>query len=112
MKINCAALPKDLIESELFGHVKGAFTGATTDKSGLLEEAHKGSVLLDEITEMPMDLQAKLLRVLEDRQVRRLGGSRTVPVDFRLHLLDQPRSRDGGARGSSCARTSTSASTR
>ena len=84
VKINCAALPKDLIESELFGHEKGAFTGATTDKSGLLEEAHKGSVLLDEITEMPMDLQAKLLRVLEDRQVRRLGGSRTVPVDFRL----------------------------
>jgi DNA-binding NtrC family response regulator len=84
VKINCAALPKDLIESELFGHVKGAFTGATTDKPGLLEEAHKGTVLLDEITEMPMDLQAKLLRVLEDRQVRRLGGSRTVPVDFRL----------------------------
>jgi DNA-binding NtrC family response regulator len=84
VKINCAALPKDLIESELFGHVKGAFTGATTDKAGLLEEAHKGTVLLDEITEMPMDLQAKLLRVLEDRQVRRLGGSRTVPVDFRL----------------------------
>jgi DNA-binding NtrC family response regulator len=84
VKINCAALPKDLIESELFGHVEGAFTGATTDKPGLLEEAHKGSVLLDEITEMPMDLQAKLLRVLEDRQVRRLGGSRTVPVDFRL----------------------------
>ena len=84
VKINCAALPKDLIESELFGHVKGAFTGASTDKAGLLEEAHKGSVLLDEITEMPMDLQAKLLRVLEDRQVRRLGGSRTVPVDFRL----------------------------
>jgi DNA-binding NtrC family response regulator len=84
VKINCAALPKDLIESELFGHVKGAFTGASTDKAGLLEEAHRGSVLLDEITEMPMDLQAKLLRVLEDRQVRRLGGARTVPVDFRL----------------------------
>jgi DNA-binding NtrC family response regulator len=84
VKINCAALPKDLIESELFGHVKGAFTGASTDKPGLLEEAHRGSVLLDEITEMPMDLQAKLLRVLEDRQVRRLGGGRTVPVDFRL----------------------------
>jgi DNA-binding NtrC family response regulator len=84
VKINCAALPKDLIESELFGHVKGAFTGASTDKPGLLEEAHRGSVLLDEITEMPMDLQAKLLRVLEDRQVRRLGGARSVPVDFRL----------------------------
>ena len=84
VKINCAALPKDLIESELFGHVKGAFTGATTDKPGLLEEAHRGSLLLDEITEMPLDLQAKLLRVLEDRTVRRLGGPRTVPVDFRL----------------------------
>ena len=84
VKINCAALPKDLIESELFGHVKGAFTGATTDKPGLLEEAHKGSLLLDEITEMPLELQAKLLRVLEDRTVRRLGGAKTVPVDFRL----------------------------
>jgi DNA-binding NtrC family response regulator len=84
VKINCAALPKDLIESELFGHVRGAFTGATTDRPGLLEEAHRGSVLLDEITEMPMDLQAKLLRVLEDRQVRRLGGARSTPVDFRL----------------------------
>ena len=84
VKINCAALPKDLIESELFGHAKGAFTGATSERAGLLEEAHKGSVLLDEITEMPADLQAKLLRVLEDRSVRRLGGGRAVPVDFRL----------------------------
>ncbi len=84
VKINCAALPKDLIESELFGHAKGAFTGATTDKVGLLEESHRGSILLDEITEMPLDLQAKLLRVLEERLVRRIGGSRTIPVDFRL----------------------------
>jgi transcriptional regulator with PAS, ATPase and Fis domain len=84
VKINCAALPKDLIESELFGHVRGAFTGATIDKQGLLEEAHGGSLLLDEITEMPVDLQAKLLRVLEDRGVRRLGGMRAVSVDFRL----------------------------
>jgi two-component system response regulator AtoC len=84
IKINCAALPKDLIESELFGHNRGAFTGATTDKVGLLEEAHQGSLLLDEITEMPIDLQAKLLRVLEERVVRRLGGAKSVPVDFRL----------------------------
>jgi DNA-binding NtrC family response regulator len=84
IKINCAALPKDLIESELFGHTKGAFTGALTDKVGLLEEANHGSLLLDEITEMPLDLQAKLLRVLEERLVRRLGGVRAVPVDFRL----------------------------
>jgi two-component system response regulator AtoC len=84
IKINCAALPKDLIESELFGHTRGSFTGATTEKVGLLEEAHKGSLLLDEITEMPVDLQAKLLRVLEDRVVRRLGGAKSIPVDFRL----------------------------
>jgi len=84
IKINCAALPKDLIESELFGHTRGAFTGATTDKIGLLEEADGGSLLLDEITEMPLDLQAKLLRVLEERMVRRLGAAKAVPVDFRL----------------------------
>jgi two-component system, NtrC family, response regulator AtoC len=84
IKINCAALPKDLIESELFGHTRGAFTGATTDKVGLLEEADGGSLLLDEITEMPMDLQAKLLRVLEERMVRRLGAAKAGPVDFRL----------------------------
>ena len=84
VKINCAALPKDLIESELFGHVKGAFTGASIDKIGLLEESHGGSLLLDEITEMPIDLQAKLLRVLEERVVRRLGGAKSVPIDFRL----------------------------
>ncbi len=84
VKINCAALPKDLIESELFGHTKGAFTGATTDKVGLLEEADGGSLLLDEITEMPVDLQAKLLRVLEERVVRHVGGAKPIPVDFRL----------------------------
>ncbi|HLC40474.1 MAG TPA: sigma-54 dependent transcriptional regulator, partial [Methylomirabilota bacterium] len=84
IKINCAALPKDLIESELFGYAKGAFTGATTEKPGLLEEANHGSLLLDEIIEMPAALQAKLLRVIEDRQCRRLGSSRSVPVDFRL----------------------------
>jgi DNA-binding NtrC family response regulator len=84
IKINCAALPKDLIESELFGHTKGSFTGATTEKVGLLEEAHRGSLLLDEITEMPVDLQAKLLRVLEERVVRRIGGAKSVSVDFRL----------------------------
>jgi two-component system response regulator AtoC len=84
IKINCAALPKDLIESELFGHTKGSFTGATGEKAGLLEEAHRGSLLLDEITEMPVEVQAKLLRVLEERVVRRLGGTRAVAVDFRL----------------------------
>jgi len=84
VKINCAALPKELIESELFGHTKGSFTGAATDKAGLLEEAHGGSLLLDEITEMPVELQAKLLRVLEERVVRRVGAPRAASVDFRL----------------------------
>ena len=84
IKINCAALPKDLMESELFGYSKGAFTGATTDKPGLFEEAHTGSLLLDEIAEMPAPLQAKLLRVLEERETRRLGSTKAVAVDFRL----------------------------
>ncbi len=84
VKINCAALPKELIESELFGHMRGAFTGATTDKIGLLEEANHGSLLLDEIAEMPVDLQAKLLRVLEERTFRRIGGSKSITSDFRL----------------------------
>src|SRR5207253_1878764 len=90
VKINCAALPKDLIESELFGHTKGSFTGATMEKVGLLEEAHKGSLLLDEITEMPPDLQAKLLRVLEERVVRRIGGAKSIPVDRRLLSYSWP----------------------
>jgi DNA-binding NtrC family response regulator len=84
IKINCAALPKELIESELFGYKKGAFTGATTDKVGLLELAAGGSLLLDEIGEMPLLLQTKLLRVLQEREYRPIGSDRQVKVDFRL----------------------------
>jgi DNA-binding NtrC family response regulator len=84
IKINCAALPKELIESELFGYKKGAFTGATTDKVGLLELAAGGSLLLDEIGEMPLMLQTKLLRVLQEREYRPIGSDRLVKVDFRL----------------------------
>jgi DNA-binding NtrC family response regulator len=84
IKINCAAIPKDLIESELFGYKKGAFTGAASDKVGLLELAEGGSLLLDEIGEMPTYLQTKLLRVLQEREYRPVGSDRLVNVDFRL----------------------------
>ena len=84
IKINCAAIPKDLIESELFGYKKGAFTGAGNDKVGLLELAEGGSLLLDEIGEMPAYLQTKLLRVLQEREYRPVGSDRLVNVDFRL----------------------------
>jgi DNA-binding NtrC family response regulator len=84
IKVNCAALPKELIESELFGHTKGAFTGAHADKDGLIQHAEGGSLLLDEIAEMPVELQPKLLRVLQERSYRKLGSEKTYPVDFRL----------------------------
>ncbi|HXG68152.1 MAG TPA: sigma-54 dependent transcriptional regulator [Blastocatellia bacterium] len=84
IQINCAAIPPDLIESELFGYKKGAFTGADHDKRGLIEAASGGTLLLDEIAEMPAHLQTKLLRVLQDRKLRRLGDEQLVAVDFRL----------------------------
>jgi DNA-binding NtrC family response regulator len=84
IKVNCAALPKELIESELFGHTKGAFTGAHADKEGLVQHAAGGSLLLDEIAEMPVELQPKLLRVLQDRSYRKVGSEKTYAVDFRL----------------------------
>jgi DNA-binding NtrC family response regulator len=84
IKINCAAIPKDLIESELFGYKKGAFTGASADKEGLFEMAEGGSLLLDEIGDMPAYLQTKLLRVLQEREYRPIGSDRIVHVDFRL----------------------------
>jgi len=84
IRINCAAIPHDLIESELFGYKKGAFTGADRDKRGLIEAASGGTLLLDEIAEMPAHLQTKLLRVLQERKLRRLGDEREIHVNFRL----------------------------
>ncbi|HPK67098.1 MAG TPA: sigma-54 dependent transcriptional regulator, partial [Thermoanaerobaculia bacterium] len=84
LAINCGAIPSDILESELFGHEKGAFTGAVGRKIGKFELAHRGTLFLDEISELYPELQVKLLRVLEERQVMRVGGSDLVEVDFRL----------------------------
>lgn len=84
IKVNCGALPESLLESELFGHEKGAFTGAQMQRQGLFERAHQGTLLLDEIGEMPCNLQVKLLRVLQEREFERLGGSQTIKTDIRI----------------------------
>ncbi len=96
--INCAAIPEQLLESELFGHEKGAFTGAVSAKPGLFEVAHGGTIFLDEVATLSLSLQGKLLRVLEQRTVRRVGGTALVPVDVRViaathvHLAEAARS--------------------
>jgi two-component system response regulator FlrC len=82
--INCAALPENLLESELFGHEKGAFTGAFNRKKGKFEMAHQGTLLLDEISEMDLQLQTKLLRVLQEREIDRVGGTDPIPIDVRI----------------------------
>ncbi|MGI8733075.1 MAG: sigma-54 interaction domain-containing protein [Pyrinomonadaceae bacterium] len=87
VKIDCATLPSDLLEAELFGYERGAFTNATEAKPGRLEAAHKGTVVLDEIAYLSKDSQAKLLRVIENREFERLGGRRTIKVDARLIAL-------------------------
>jgi len=82
--LNCAALPKDILENELFGHEKGAFTGSVNEKAGAFEMAHGGTIFLDEVAEMATDIQVKLLRAIETRTIRRLGGKKEIAVDIRI----------------------------
>jgi len=82
--VNCAAIPENLLESEMFGHMKGAFTGAVADKEGLFETANGGTLFLDEISSMPLILQGKLLRALQEKEIRRVGGTKDIPVDVRV----------------------------
>ena len=99
--INCAALPEQLIESELFGHEKGAFTDAKAEKKGIFEMANGGSILLDEIGEMPLELQVKLLRVLEERKVRRIGGRQDITIDTTVFATTNRNLEEAVEKGSS-----------
>jgi len=99
IKVNCAALPKELIESELFGHTKGAFTGAHADKEGLVQHAAGGSLLLDEIAEMPVELQPKLLRVLQDRSYRKIGSEKNLCGRLSFDLFDESPAADAIREG-------------
>lgn len=99
LAINCAALASSLLESELFGHVRGAFTGAVKDHQGLFQRAHGGTLFLDEVAELPLDLQAKLLRVIQERNFIPVGGDRSISVDVRLVAASHRSLRDQVKKG-------------
>jgi two-component system response regulator PilR (NtrC family)/two-component system response regulator HydG len=97
--INCTAIPEGLLESELFGHVRGAFTGAHSSKRGLFEHAHGGTLFLDEIGDMPLTLQGKLLRALQDREIRPVGGNKSVRMDVRIIVATNQNLREAMEQG-------------
>lgn len=82
--VNCGAIPADLIESELFGHVKGSFTGATQDRAGLFQSANGGTLFLDEVADLPLDMQVKLLRAIQEKSIRPVGASKESTIDIRI----------------------------
>ena len=97
--VNCAAIPENLLESEMFGHVKGSFTGAVSDKIGLFEAANGGTLFLDEISSMPLILQGKLLRALQEKEIRRVGGTKDIPVDVRVIAASNANLEDAVVKG-------------
>jgi len=99
IEVDCPSIPRELFESELFGHEKGSFTGAASRKTGLIETADGGTVLFDEIGDLPLTLQTKLLRVLEERTLRHVGGSATIPVDVRFMAATNRNLKDAVAKG-------------
>ena len=98
--VNCAAIPENLLESEMFGHVKGSFTGAVADKEGLFEAANGGTLFLDEISSMPLILQGKLLRVLQEKEIRRVGGTKSIPIDVRVIAASNANLEEAVVKGS------------
>ena len=98
--VNCGGIPESLLESELFGHKKGAFTGADRDKKGLFQEAEGGTIFLDEIGELPLSLQVKLLRVLQENEVRPVGGSKSLPIDVRVIAATSKKLEEEATKGS------------